>query len=526
MGNGNQAKADVNDATASQSELQSDSNSDVTANTQKAETSESSQKVSYQSRNDYHSTYATPAHEDTKAGAVSVSDNKGQAANKQTQAVKTVQTVKPNIPARFNHATQVSNWTQFDRAIKNASVDQIVLDSNIDVNPRGGDKIVYSQRGIARTLEITSAGNNRYTMNFNRHFMGFFDQNQAKGTNWNLIFKNVDITSDNKYYGPLFTRNVNVNYSKRNTFTFDNVNFRGHEFIQADACNIVLAGKVNIDSVLEGGDNSAIDAYSVKIADGADVTMNVRQDSWVPESTTWNLGGSAAIKTMYNDSNDAVVIGSGAHFALNPNQAQTNIRGFVFADRANMIIAEGAKVEMNMGMGNSSAILAPRELEVRPTAVLDIKTAQDNAGRQPWGDDPNLSTHVAPISIGYWKAANGDSSFTIDSGAVVRIVRANSGRPTITPLISFGSNGENPYCNFNFNVKDDATLDLQDGAQATWHAYGAKTYAPYLGDDNQLQVSGLIAMYGIRSVDNLNFGNVKYVNLQRTGYQHGLLLRL
>lgn len=33
-------------------------------------------------------------------------------------------------------------------------------------------------------------------------------------------------------------------------------------------------------------------------------------------------------------------------------------------------------------------------------------------------------------------------------------------------------------------------------------------------------------MYGVDSYDHVNFGNVKYVNLQRTGYQHGILMRL
>ncbi|WP_343327725.1 pectate lyase-like adhesive domain-containing protein [Lactobacillus xujianguonis] len=420
----------------------------------------------------------------------------------------------------------VSDWNQFDSAFKDSDVDQIVLDNDINVDKRGGDKIVYDQRGIARNLVITSAGDNQYSLNFNRHFMGLFDQNQNKGTDWNLVFKNVNITSTNNTFAPIFTRNVNVKYSKRDTITFDNVNFKGHQLAQTDAVNVVLAGNVNIDSTLEGGDENVIFAHSVKMADGANVNVKLRQASWVANDTTWNVGGSAFVRTMYNDSNDAVVIGSGANFKFNPDQTYTNIKGFVFADKANMIIADGAHVEMNMDDGNSTAILAPRELEVRPNAVLDIRTKQDNAGKVAWGGDVNLGTHVAPISIGNYKYDNGNSSFTIDKDATVRIVRQKDGVQTITPLISFGSTTENVHNVYNFNVKDGATLDLQDGAQGTRKDVAPEEYAPYLGKDSNVQTMGMIAMFGIRSEDHVNFGNVKYVNLQRTDYQHGNLLRL
>lgn len=262
------------------------------------------------------------------------------------------------------------------------------------------------------------------------------------------------------------------------------------------------------------------------MADGSDVNVKLRQDSWVADSTTWNVGGSAFVHTMYNDSNDAVVIGSNTNFKLNADQTYTNIKGFVFSDKANMIIGDGAHVEMNMGDGSSSAILAPRELVVRPHAVLDIKTKQDGAGRLAWGGDVNVGTHVAPISIGNYKYDHGNSLFTIERDATVKIVRTDTGVQTISPLISFGSVSENAYNTYDFNVNDGATLDLQDGAQGTYRGKAPEEYAPYLGKDNNVQTMGMIAMFGIRSVDHINFGNVKYVNLQRTGHQHGNLLRL
>lgn len=451
---------------------------------------------------------------------------KAAASDQAMATTKIVPTVKSNMPETFKNPIHVSDWNQFDTAFKDTNVDQIVLDNNIDVDKRGGDKIVYDQRGIARDLVITSAGDNQYSLNFNRHFMGLFDQNQNKGTDWNLVFKNIDITSTNNTFAPIFTRNVNVKYSKRNTITFDNVNFKGHQLAQADACNIVLAGNVNIDSTLEGGDENVIFAHSVKMVDGSNVNVKLHQDSWVPNGTTWNVGGSAFVRTMYNDSDDAVVIGSGANFELNPDQDYTNIKGFVFADKANMIIGDGAHVEMNMGNGSSSAILAPRELIVKPNAVLDIKTKQDGAGRLAWGGDVNVGTHVAPISIGNYKYDHGNSSFTIEKNATVKIARADTGVQTISPLISFGSTSENVYNTYDFNVNDGATLDLQDGAQGTYRAKAPEEYAPYLGKDNNIQTMGMIAMFGIRSVDHINFGNVRYVNLQRTGHQHGNLIRL
>lgn len=271
---------------------------------------------------------------------------------------------------------------------------------------------------------------------------------------------------------------------------------------------------------------SAVTAYRFKVADGANVVMNVRQDSRFNHGTTEFLWSNAAVKTFYNNRNDAVVIGSGASFKLNPDQAVYNTKGFSFSDKANMIIAENANVEMNMGRGNSAAILAPRQLIVKKGATLNIKTQEDNNGSYAWGDDNN-GNHVAPISIGNLKAANGDSSFTIENGATVRIVRSATNRNSYGPMISFGSTGENPYCNYYFNVEDGATLDLQDAGQAgSWHHQGTEWESNYLGDKSQLPLNGMIVMYGIRSEDHLNFGNIKYVNLQRSGQQHGLLIRL
>ncbi|MBD5269158.1 MAG: YSIRK-type signal peptide-containing protein [Bacteroides sp.] len=465
------------------------------------------------------------AQQNTATTQVQQSQNTNTNQTQKEQAKpQIVPTVQANIPTNFNNSVQVSNWDQFSNAFKDSRVDQIVL--NNDINVDGRREKAFTQRGIARTVEITSKDATKpVNFNFGDHFISTWDNNQ-RGTNqnWNIIFKDVNITSTDKVFTPIFTNNNSVNYSKRNTVTYSNVNYTGHQFSRSDATNIVLDGNVNINSVLESGDYSAITAYSVKVTDGSNVVMNVKEDPRFSNNSTQFLWGNSAVHTFYNDSNDAVVIGSGATFKFNPNQAVTNTKGFIFKDKANMIIAENAHVDMNMGDGNSTAILAPRQLTVKKGAVLNITTKQDNNGSHAWGDNNN-GNHVAPISLGNLKGSHGNTGFDIENDATVRIVRTQSGRPAVSPLISFGSTGENPYNNYTLNVADGATLDLQDAGQSNWHEYGDKL-ASYLGNPNDLALNGLIAMYGIRSVDNLNFGNVKYVNLQRTGYQHGILIRL
>ncbi len=240
------------------------------------------------------------------------------AASDQAKATKVVPTVKPNIPGTFKNPIQVSNWDQFDAAFRDKNVDQIVLNNDIDVT--GGRNKVFDNRGISRTVEITSTENNRYTMNFGNHFMSLWDNAQnGSDQGWNIIIKNVDIKSTDDTYSPIFTRDVSVKNSKKDTIIYDNVNFDGHQFSRTDAANIVLAGTVNINSVLESGDYAAIDAYSFKVADGANVTLNVREDSKFNHNTTEYRWGNTGVRTWYNDGNDAVVIGSGATFRFNSN---------------------------------------------------------------------------------------------------------------------------------------------------------------------------------------------------------------
>lgn len=189
-----------------------------------------------------------------------------------------------------------------------------------------------------------------------------------------------------------------------------------------------------------------------------------------------------------------------------------------------MVIAENANVEMNMGDGNSSAILNARNLTIKSDATLSIKTKQDNNGSIAMTG--NNGWHVAPISLGTFKPANADTSLNIEKNATLKIVRAGVSRYTITPLISLGDErSSNAGAVESINVDDNATLDLQDAAQSNWHEYGDKL-ANYLGNKDRLYTAGLISIYGIDATTDIHFGNARYVNLQRTGNQHGILLRL
>ena len=243
MGNGNQAKADTS---SSEVNVQTEQNStDVSAAEQlqrtdpKLEQNKNYQEDPAQKQDNnhysenYQSDYQQPAAENTKQGAVSVSDSK---ENSQTSSNKQiVPTVKANIPSHFDNSITVNDMDQLLAAIRDRNIEQIVLNNNIYARGHGAYNI--NNYGIARTLEITSAKNKRYSLNMGDRFFNLYGANQ-RGTGaqgWNLIVKNVDVNSDNYYNSPFNSLGVSVADSKQDTLTYSDVNFNGHEFARMDA---------------------------------------------------------------------------------------------------------------------------------------------------------------------------------------------------------------------------------------------------------------------------------------------------
>lgn len=437
------------------------------------------------------------------------------------------QEAQPTV--QYKNPEEVYDWNGFTSALRDKNVDAIVLDN--DIYATGSRELALNSPAnnwqdwdISRTVTITSKDpNHRNTINFGNHFISFWDQNhkwyQDNNTPWNIIVKDVNITNTDTVYSPFFFNNESVREANKDKITFDNVDQNGDMLLRSEQVNVELKNNVNINSHLHNGDYSAIYAHSVKIDPNANVNINVSDDTY-----SQFLMGNAAIHIVDTNNGVGVEVGENATLRINPNGKVNNTKGIITTGANDVILDRGAKVEMNLGRGNSTGIFGAQNLILNDGSSLLIDTAEDNNGVVAWGANNN-GHHVSPITLGYNRASYASSTLDIKNGASLKIVRADSDRPSIDGLISFGGTGMNPYNQFNLNVEDGATLDLQDAAHSNWHAYGTNL-AEYLGNRNDLYNTGMISMYGNDSEDHVNFGNVKYVNLQRTGNQHGILMRL
>lgn len=446
-----------------------------------------------------------------------------------TKPVKPVAPVQVREEVHYNNPINVYNWDGFTSAIRDKNVDAIVL--NNDIYASGTRETAYNKAkdwGISRKVTITSKDyNHRKTINFGDHFLSFWDRNQKDSYRhgqdnyhpWDIVLKDVNITNTDQTFSPFFFNNESVKQANRSKITFDNVDQRGDMLLRSEQVHVELKNNVNVNDTLHNGDYSAIYAHDVRIAPNAKVVMNVRN-----ETSSKFLHGNAAINIVDTNDGTGVVVGNGATLLINPNSRTQNTKGIIVQGNSDVILGKNANVQMNMGTGNSTAIYGARNLILNEGSNLDIKTLQDNNGHHNWGADNN-GHHVSPITLGTNKNGNISNTLEIKRDASLKIVRQSSGLPVSAGLISFGSYGMNKYSNQNLFVDDGATLDLQDGAQSDWHEYGDKL-AGYLGNKDGLYTTGLISMYGVDATDNVRFGNAKYVNLQRTGYQHGILLRL
>lgn len=469
------------------------------------------------------------AEENKQANVTSASEEKIDAANAKVDSLQ-AENKKVEEPIQYKNAVNVSDWNDLTSAIRDKNVDAIILDQDITATGKTNEFALNSARNnwedwnISRALTITSKdAQKRNTINFGDHFISFWDQNHKwnkdNGTPWDITFKDINITNTNTTFSPFFFNNESVKVANKDTITFDNVDQKGDMLLRSEQVNVVMRNKVNIDSTLNHGDYSAIYAHSIKIEPNANVTINVKNNR-----ASEYLWGTAAIKIVDKNEETGVEVGKSATLRINPNQTVDNVRGIIVNGNSDVILDKNANVEMNMGAGNSSAIIGARNLILNEGSNLDIKTLQDNNGIVAWGSNNN-GHHVSPITLGTNKVSYADNTLQIKDGARLKIVRSNTGKPVIAGLISFGSYSTNAHSKQNLLVNDGATLDLQDGAQSGWHEYGDKL-AGYLGDHNKLYTTGIISMYGIDATNNVRFGNAKYVNLQRTGFQHGILLRL
>ena len=450
---------------------------------------------------------------------------------------------------------------------------------NVTANIKNAPLIDYGKTATAATQEpvnITFEGNN--TIN-----SFYADDKAINAYNLNL--------ADNA------SLNLNLTGSTTNAIQFDKsfitgknatVNIKGDVptfgiiSIDAGSVNFGGANKVNISA--QGADISTFNG-DVNFGQNSTVNLtNITNDSMDPgsagnwDSSNPNLGLPGINLDISMFKNNAVTfgkelnIGNGTTLNFNTGDAAPaaiantrSVRGFfsgtqdskvTIGSNTGKLTNNGAKVNMNMGYGHSSAVEATN-LDITDGSSLIINTNQDNnnidgVGKGVWGALSGNQSWAYPDAVDYCHRSvialaerntatlghDGDNTeLHVTEGSKLKITRGvNKYGINIVPLISFGNSTSNRfYLRYDLKVDKGATLDLQDAVSSKGIKGFDESWDNYLGSADDVARPALITMYGTDSTDNIQFGSADkngkylapaYVNLQRTGDQYGYLVIL
>ncbi|MEB3365255.1 pectate lyase-like adhesive domain-containing protein [Lactobacillus sp. R2/2] len=117
---------------------------------------------------------------------------------------------------------QVYNWKDFQDALKNKDITEIILMNDVSANPNNGNN-TFDVPG--RTLLIRSNGNAKYKLDFTG-----YSPKQTGRTNADVTYQSLDMRSGD-YYGVWNTDNVNGNYHAN--IMFKDCSFEGSQLIYA-----------------------------------------------------------------------------------------------------------------------------------------------------------------------------------------------------------------------------------------------------------------------------------------------------
>lgn len=421
----------------------------------------------------------------------------------------------------------VNDWQSFVNAMNDANVGTIKLSNDVNVtnnvNGQTTGSLLYPDQlklsGTHISRSVTIVGNN-HALDFGKYYLTL---NDSDNNPWKITLKDLTLkreSTPNSWKASPFE----LYNTKNGQITLENVNANLKNSGLAYAADenaqnslVVLKGTNNI--IIQSDNDTPFEAVhstgDLTIADGATVNFN-------------NAAAKAALH----------VTG-----ALN----NKNVSGLVANDENNIVtltVGQNAKINMEMGSGNSAALFAG-QMHIEKNANVEINTHQDGARISSNGGDFNAAeaqqafsanpSHVGAVTLGWVKepiiltSSRKVSNSYIENGATLKITRPSTSQSTVTPLISFASaNTAASGIDFKFHVNDGATLDLQDAASKTGTTYNRAEFnnAKYLGNQDNLAYPGLISMWGSGATDDLEFGKVKNVNLQRLGTERGILISL
>ncbi|WP_202812952.1 Rib/alpha-like domain-containing protein, partial [Ligilactobacillus apodemi] len=537
--------------------------------------------------------------------------------------------VQPETATPSVTASHVSNMTQFQTALNNKAVSEIVLDQDLK-NTTNSD-VSVNNSGVARNVTIwgNKTDGQNATLDMGNSSLYFYSTTANTNKKWNLTFKNLHLLTNN-YQGHGVVRfqnngtdatvnfeqvtndgngvlayvpNATVNLtdvtskatapvsSAQPTVTANNVNLAGKVDLASSVSNTNTPQNLYVSGVVTAKAGSQVNlttnnsygnrfrnlyAGSLNVEKGASLTVNANTTAsgvavpsggtsgyLVNGSTavyvnngTANIAGDLTVNATSKDQTSngvvaALVLGAPATAAgdlkvsgtLTVNATDSpNTRGVYFINDNHVFgLMKDAKVTLNMGHGVSSAVWDPDNLVLNEGSKLLINTYQDNNGGTNAGISASgAGAHSGVITLNWNSKLSPDNTdlltgnvhgnLNINKNATLKIVRKMDVRSkqAATPLISYGGTGANNGSTA-LNV-DQGTLDLEDGLQMD-SMYGTLDYYyDYLGitDDanSPIYPLGMVAMYGVATVNRVNVVDPKLFKMVRTGRQKGMLFRL
>lgn len=394
-----------------------------------------------------------------------------------------------------NDVKEVNNYSDFIAALGNKDVNTITLTGNIDgskplPNSYNNDYDQIDNQGVARAVTINGQG--QYSLKMGARYIYLTNNTETNNNHWNITFDGLsNIQAQNTQYGLLC---IQANDPSKGSINFKNVNVSA-TILNAGygngAVNVTFSG----NNVLKGeltSDNALVQTNNLEIKDGT-TTVALTANNATAGATSFSVAGNAII-----DCNAKLNITSNAD----------NVAGITFAAGAGsqtidnatvgvLRLKPNAQVTMDLGAGESMAVMRASDIDLQNSSQLDVNTKMNTTGFRA----------LAPIEIDSTQDDVVDSTVRIAKDAKLSIIRSGVDKSD-SPLLSMGPNSGlgNSYHLF----VNGGSLDLQDSANSTlWPSTATSS-------DYSSGWPGILTTWGTSSTNQVQFTNPKLVNIVRT----------
>ena len=456
------------------------------------------------------------------------------------------QPVQPEV-VPSQDASHVSDMAQFQTALNDKNVAEIVLDK--DVTNDTDNYVNVDKPGVAPNATVKL------------HDVSATPTYVESSPSANVTANNVDLSGN-----VTLTAGVNNTSTPQNVYANGKVNVKSGanvvlttnnaysnetQNLTAGALHVEKNAKLNVKvnttapnvAVPTGGtwESLVVNSRAVDVTNGnAKVDGELTVDPFTKEKRGTSVVAAVVLSAPATTQND-LVIGPTGKLVFNATQAP-NTRGVYFVNNDHAFgVQHGGQILLKMGHGVSNAVWNPDNLVLSDGAKLDVETYQDNNGVTNVGiDSTGAGAHSGVITLNWGSSdrpnnsdvttGNVHGNLTVKPNALLKVVRKvdENSQQAATPLISYGGVGGNNGTN-SLNV-DHGSVVLEDALQKDSLQKSNLGYYSYLDvTDNYhspVYPLGMVSMWGVGSTNRVNVVAPKLFKMVRTGKQKGMLFRL